>query len=73
MAAYSAAVDVGSQGFGLGLVSVGIVLVLTKILHRFSDPVAEFVTDRVKRCLFCFYGFLKQKGLSTSKSSSALF
>lgn len=46
MAVYLPAVYADSDGFGLGLAFVGLVLVLARVFDGFTDPIIGFVSDR---------------------------
>jgi len=48
MAVYLPAVYADSDGFGLGLAFVGIVLVLARLFDGFTDPLVGFFSDRTR-------------------------
>ena len=48
MVVYLPAVYADSEGFGLGLTFVGVVLVLARIFDGFTDPVVGFFSDRAR-------------------------
>jgi len=48
MAVYLPAVYADSEGFGLGLAFVGVVLVLSRIFDGITDPLIGFLSDRIR-------------------------
>ncbi len=48
MAVYLPAVYADSEGFGLGLAFVGLVMVLSRIFDGITDPLIGFVSDRIR-------------------------
>ena len=48
MAVYLPAVYADSEGFGLGLAFVGLVLVLARVFDGVTDPVVGFLSDRLR-------------------------
>ncbi|MEQ8483003.1 MAG: MFS transporter [Pseudomonadales bacterium] len=48
MAVYLPAVYADSQGFGLGLAFVGLVMVLSRVFDGVTDPIIGFVSDRMR-------------------------
>lgn len=48
MAVYLPAVYADSEGFGLGLAFVGLVMVLSRIFDGVTDPIIGFVSDRIR-------------------------
>ncbi|MEZ5558969.1 MAG: MFS transporter [Pseudomonadales bacterium] len=48
MAVYLPAVYADSEGFGLGLAFVGLVMVLSRIFDGVTDPLIGFVSDRIR-------------------------
>lgn len=48
MAVYLPAVYADSEGFGLGLAFVGIVMVLSRIFDGVTDPLIGFISDRIR-------------------------
>ncbi|MGE0625521.1 MAG: MFS transporter [Pseudomonadales bacterium] len=48
MAVYLPAVYADSEGFGLGLAFVGLVMVLSRIFDGITDPLIGFISDRIR-------------------------
>lgn len=48
MAVYLPAVYADSEGFGLGLAFVGLVMVLSRIFDGVTDPIIGFLSDRIR-------------------------
>ena len=48
MAVYLPAVYADSEGFGLGLAFVGLVMVLSRLFDGITDPLIGFVSDRIR-------------------------
>ena len=48
MAVYLPAVYADSEGFGLGLAFVGLVMVLSRVFDGITDPLIGFVSDRIR-------------------------
>jgi glycoside/pentoside/hexuronide:cation symporter, GPH family len=48
MAVYLPAVYADSQGFGLGLAFVGLVMVLSRLFDGITDPLIGFISDRMR-------------------------
>ena len=48
MAVYLPAVYADTEGFGLGLAFVGLVLVLARLFDGFTDPIVGFISDRIR-------------------------
>jgi Na+/melibiose symporter-like transporter len=48
MAVYLPAVYADSEGFGLGLAFVGVVMVLSRIFDGITDPLIGFLSDRIR-------------------------
>ncbi|MCB1685517.1 MAG: MFS transporter [Pseudomonadales bacterium] len=48
MAVYLPAVYADSEGFGLGLAFVGLMMVLSRIFDGVTDPLIGFLSDRIR-------------------------